>query len=197
MTVGTMAPAPDTLTIDGLFFAVRWSHRPAHIGIGIPAQGPPTLAAPAGCRRATIEAAVRGKLPGYDASSPSARAPPAGAPERRYETGESFPYLGRTTSSSWSMTGRRRSRERRPGAGQSSPRTTAPASTRARAPTRRERPPDVQLEFESRVGRAASGPPGRGPACDCATGASSCRVRRRPRGAPCSWPGIGGARPRS
>ena len=95
MTVGTMAPAPDTLTIDGLLFAVRWSHRRRTIGIGIPAQGPPTLAAPAGCRRATIEAAVRGKLPWVRRKlAERAAHPQLAAPERRYESGESFPYLG-------------------------------------------------------------------------------------------------------
>jgi predicted metal-dependent hydrolase len=90
-----MAPAPDTLTIDGLLFAVRWSHRRRTIGIGIPSQGPPTLAAPAGCRRATIEAAVRGKLPWVRRKLAERDARPQLAPpERRYETGESFPYLG-------------------------------------------------------------------------------------------------------
>ena len=91
----TMAPAPDTLTIDDLLFAVRWSHRRRTIGIGIPSQGPPTLAAPAGCRRATIEAAVRSKLPWVRRKLAERDARPQMAPpERRYETGESFPYLG-------------------------------------------------------------------------------------------------------
>jgi predicted metal-dependent hydrolase len=90
-----MAPAPDTLTIDGLLFAVRWSHRRRTIGIGIPSQGPPTLAAPAGCRRATIEAAVQSKLPWVRRKLAEREARPQLAPpERRYETGESFPYLG-------------------------------------------------------------------------------------------------------
>ncbi len=90
-----MAPAADTLTIDGLLFAVRWSQRRRTIGIGIPSQGPPTLAAPAGCRRATIEAAVRGKLPWVRRKLAERDARPQVAPpERRYETGESFPYLG-------------------------------------------------------------------------------------------------------
>lgn len=90
-----MAPAPDTLTIDGLLFTVRWSHRRHTIGIGIPPQGPPTLAAPAGCRRATIEAAVRGKMPWVRRKLGERDAlPQLAPPERRYESGESFPYLG-------------------------------------------------------------------------------------------------------
>lgn len=90
-----MAAAPDTLTIDGVLFAVRWSHRRRTIGIGIPPQGPPTLAAPAGCRRATLEGAVRGKLPWVRRKLGERDALPQLAPPRRYETGESFPYLGR------------------------------------------------------------------------------------------------------
>ncbi len=89
-----MAPRLDTLVLDDVAFDVRWSRRRRTIGISIPREGAPRLAAPAGCRRATLEAAVRAKLPWVRRKLAERAARPEPVP-RRYETGERFPYLGR------------------------------------------------------------------------------------------------------
>jgi hypothetical protein len=89
-----MATRLDTLVVDDVAFDVRWSRRRRTIGISIPREGAPRLAAPVGCRRATLETAVRAKLPwvrrklGERAARPELVA-------HHYETGERFPYLGR------------------------------------------------------------------------------------------------------
>ena len=89
-----MAPRLDNLVIDDVAFDVRWSRRRRTIGISIPREGAPRLAAPAGCRRATLETAVRAKLPWVRRKLGERAALSQLAAPRRYETGERFPYLG-------------------------------------------------------------------------------------------------------
>ena len=90
-----MAPRLDNLTVDGVAFDVRWSRRRRTIGISIPHEGAPRLAAPVGCRRATLETAVRAKLPWVRRKLAERAARHEASPPHRYETGECFPYLGR------------------------------------------------------------------------------------------------------
>jgi predicted metal-dependent hydrolase len=89
-----MAPRLDTLVVDDVAFDVRWSRRRRTIGISIPREGAPRLAAPVGCRRATLEIAVRAKLPWVRRKLGERAALAQLAAPRRYETGERFPYLG-------------------------------------------------------------------------------------------------------
>ena len=89
-----MAPRLDTLVVDDVAFDVRWSRRRRTIGISIPREGAPRLAAPVGCRRATLETAVRAKLPWVRRKLGERAALAQLAASRRYETGERFPYLG-------------------------------------------------------------------------------------------------------
>jgi predicted metal-dependent hydrolase len=91
-----MSSPQDTLEVDGVAFAVRWSRKRRTIGITIPRQGAPVVAAPAGCRRATVESAVRGKLPWVRRKLGERGALPQLAPPRRYVAGETLPYLGRS-----------------------------------------------------------------------------------------------------
>ena len=74
---------------------MRWSRRRRTIGISIPREGAPRLAAPVGCRRATLETAVRAKLPWVRRKLGERAALHKASPPHRYETGERFPYLGR------------------------------------------------------------------------------------------------------
>jgi predicted metal-dependent hydrolase len=92
--VKAMAPRLDTLLVDDVAFDVRWSRRRRTIGISIPREGAPLLAVPVGCRRATLETAVRAKLPWVRHKLGERAARPELVP-RRFETGERFPYLGR------------------------------------------------------------------------------------------------------
>jgi predicted metal-dependent hydrolase len=80
--------------VDDVAFDVRWSRRRRTIGISIPREGPPLVAVPVGCRRATLETAVRAKLPWVRRKLGERAARPELVP-RRFETGERFPYLGR------------------------------------------------------------------------------------------------------
>ena len=90
-----MPPVQDTLTIDEVSFAVRWSRKRRTIGITIPRQGAPVVAAPVGCRRSVLEDAVRGKLPWVRRKLGERGALPQLAPPRPFVAGETVPYLGR------------------------------------------------------------------------------------------------------
>ncbi|HZL64416.1 MAG TPA: SprT family zinc-dependent metalloprotease [Thermoleophilia bacterium] len=90
-------PAPlDTLTIDDLTFAVRWSRRRRTIGLTVGRDGALRVLAPAGVPARKLESVVRAKLPWvrrklaeFEALGP----PPA---SRRFVDGERLPYLGRS-----------------------------------------------------------------------------------------------------
>ena len=88
-----MTPARENLTVDEVTFAVRRSARRRTIGISIPPEGAPVVAAPSRCSRPTLEAAVRGKL-AWVRRKLGERDALAQLPPHRYEAGERFPYLG-------------------------------------------------------------------------------------------------------
>jgi predicted metal-dependent hydrolase len=92
----TLRRAPiDSLTVDGLRFAVRWSSRRRTVGITVKRDGELVLAAPARTSQRRLEAVVREKLPWVrrKLAEFEALGPP---PEpRRVVAGELFPYLGR------------------------------------------------------------------------------------------------------
>jgi hypothetical protein len=90
-----MPPVQDTLAIDDVSFAVRWSRKRRTIAITIPRQGAPVVAAPVGCRRSVLEDAVRGKLPWVRRKLGERAALPQLAPPRPFVAGETVPYLGR------------------------------------------------------------------------------------------------------
>ena len=89
------ATAPtETLTVDGVTFALRRSARRRTIAITIPREGPPIVAVPARCSRRRAEEAVRGKL-AWVRRKLGERVALAQLPPHRYEAGERFPWRGR------------------------------------------------------------------------------------------------------
>lgn len=85
---------PDTLTVEDIAFALRWSHRRQTIGITIYPDGRVVVAAPAGCSRRALEQTVRGKLCWVRRKlAQRAAAPPR--PQRTFMDGEELAYLGR------------------------------------------------------------------------------------------------------
>lgn len=85
----------ESLTVDGLRFAVRWSRRRRTIGITVRRDGSLAVAAPARASVRKLEQAVRAKLPWvrrklaeFEALGP----PPA---PKRFVDGELLPYFGR------------------------------------------------------------------------------------------------------
>jgi len=83
----------ESLIVDEVTFAVRRSARRHTIGITIPREGLPIVAAPTRCSRATLETVVRGKL-AWVRRKLGERVALAQLPPHRYEAGERFPYLG-------------------------------------------------------------------------------------------------------
>ena len=85
----------DSLTVDDLCFAVRWSARRRTVGITVRRDGQLVVAAPARTPERRLREAVRGKLPWVrrKLAEFEALGPP---PEpRQVVAGELFPYLGR------------------------------------------------------------------------------------------------------
>ncbi|MGE5228121.1 MAG: M48 family metallopeptidase [Deltaproteobacteria bacterium] len=88
-------PPIDSLTVDGLRFAVRWSTRRRTVGITVRRDGELVIAAPARTSARRLEAVVREKSPWVrrKLAEFAALGPP---PEpRQVVAGERFPYLGR------------------------------------------------------------------------------------------------------
>ena len=88
-------PPIESLTVDDLRFAVRWSARRRSIGITVKRDGDLVVAAPVRTSARRLEEVVRAKLPWVrrKLAEFEALGPP---PEpRRYVAGELFPYLGR------------------------------------------------------------------------------------------------------
>ena len=192
-------------------FAVRWSRRRRTIGISIPREGPPLLAAPVGCRRATLETAVRDKLPWVrrklaERAALPELAPPTPLRDRRV----AFPIWARQLRARPDRRragGRARGHRPRPtgatlrcrGAGPE--RRTAAA---ARGPPRsRPRALDVQLELRTRPRqrRAGKRPAASGAAATPRRPAHDGTLRaprslRSARAASASPPGTGRAPPR-
>jgi predicted metal-dependent hydrolase len=91
-----LRPAPiDSLTVDDLTFAVRWSRRRRTIGLTVSPDGALRVLAPAGVPARKLESAVRAKLPWVRRKLAEFEAlGPAPAP-KRFVDGERLPYLGR------------------------------------------------------------------------------------------------------
>ena len=86
----------DTITVDGLQFAVRWSRRRRTIGISVARDGGLRVLAPAGVAARRLQETVRAKLPWVrrKLAEFEALGPPAAA--LRLVDGERLPYLGRS-----------------------------------------------------------------------------------------------------
>jgi hypothetical protein len=85
----------DSLTIDDLTFAVRWSRRRRTVGITVTRDGDLQVAAPSGTPSRKLETMVRAKAPWVRRKlAEFATLEPPAAP-RRFVDGESLPYLGR------------------------------------------------------------------------------------------------------
>jgi hypothetical protein len=85
----------DSLTVDGLTFAVRWSRRRRTVGITVTRDGDLQVDAPSGTSARMLEDLVRGKVPWVrrKLAEFATREPPA--EPRRFVEGEALPYLGR------------------------------------------------------------------------------------------------------
>ncbi len=86
----------ESLEVDGLVFAVRWSRRRRTIGISVARGGELRVLAPAGVSARKLESAVRAKIPWVrrKLAEFAALGPPP--PRPRFVDGERLPYLGRT-----------------------------------------------------------------------------------------------------
>jgi predicted metal-dependent hydrolase len=85
----------DSLTVDGLRFAVRWSSRRRTVGITVKRDGELVLAAPVRTSQRRLEAVVREKLPWVRRKLAEFEALGPPPQPRRVVAGELFPYLGR------------------------------------------------------------------------------------------------------
>jgi predicted metal-dependent hydrolase len=83
-----------SLPIDDLTFSVRWSRRRRTIGISVGADGELRVAAPVGCPKRVLEAAVRNRV-AWARKKLAEQEARAAAAAHVYEDGELFPYLGR------------------------------------------------------------------------------------------------------
>jgi predicted metal-dependent hydrolase len=94
--VRTARPPIDSLTVDGLCFAVSWSRRRRTIGLTVARDGGLRVLAPAGVSARHLEAVVRAKLPWVrrKLAEFEAMGPPQAAPD--LVDGERLPYLGRS-----------------------------------------------------------------------------------------------------
>jgi len=86
----------ESLAVDDLVFAVRWSRRRRTIGISVAREGGLRVLAPVGVSARKLESAVRAKLPWVrrKLAEHAALGPPPAPP--RFVDGERLPYLGRT-----------------------------------------------------------------------------------------------------
>ncbi len=84
----------DSLTVDGLRFAVRWSRRRRTVGITVKRDGELVLAAPLRTSQRRLEAVVRDKLPWVRRKLAEFEALGPAPQPRRVVPGELFPYLG-------------------------------------------------------------------------------------------------------
>jgi predicted metal-dependent hydrolase len=84
----------ETLAIDDLLFALRYSARRKTVGIMVGGDGSLEVCAPAGCARGEIEACVRRRLAWVYARLGERRG--GGRVEKEYVSGEGFAYLGRS-----------------------------------------------------------------------------------------------------
>lgn len=86
----------NTLTVGDLELEVRWSDRRRTIEITVDRGGELIIAAPTGCDPAAMETFVRDKRAWIYTKLAEKEALRRPAPEKRFVTGEGFPYLGRS-----------------------------------------------------------------------------------------------------
>jgi predicted metal-dependent hydrolase len=86
----------ESLRVDDLIFAVRWSRRRRTIGISVAREGGLRVLAPAGVSARKLESAVRAKLPWVRRKRAEFAALDPPPPRPRFVDGERLPYLGRT-----------------------------------------------------------------------------------------------------
>jgi len=86
----------ESLTVDDLVFAVRWSRRRRTIGISVAREGGLRVLAPAGVSARKLESTVRAKLPWVRRKLAELKALGPPPPRPRFVDGERLPYLGRT-----------------------------------------------------------------------------------------------------
>jgi hypothetical protein len=86
----------ESLAVDDLVFAVRWSRRRRTIGISVARDGELRVLAPVGVSARKLESAVRARIPWVrrKLAEFAALGPPP--PPPRFVDGERLPYLGRT-----------------------------------------------------------------------------------------------------
>ena len=89
-------PPIESLAVDDLVFAVRWSRRRRTIGISVAREGELRVLAPAGVPARKLESAVRAKLPWVRRKLAEFEALGPPPPRFRFVDGERLPYLGRT-----------------------------------------------------------------------------------------------------
>ena len=87
---------PESLTVDGLVFAIRWSRRRRTIGITVARDGGLRVLAPAGVRARTLETMVRARLPWVRRKIAEFEALGPPPQPKLLEDGERLPYFGRT-----------------------------------------------------------------------------------------------------
>jgi len=86
----------ESLEVDDLVFAVRWSRRRRTIGVSVAREGELRVLAPAGVPARKLESAVRAKLPWVHRKLAEFEALGPPPPRLRFVDGERLPYLGRT-----------------------------------------------------------------------------------------------------
>jgi predicted metal-dependent hydrolase len=86
----------ESLEVDDLVFAVRWSRRRRTIGISVARGGELRVLAPAGVPARKLASAVRTKLPWVRRKLAELEALGPPPPRFRFVDGERLPYLGRT-----------------------------------------------------------------------------------------------------
>jgi len=89
-------PPIESLAVDDLVFAVRWSRRRRTIGISVAREGELRVLAPVGVTARKLESAVRAKLPWVRRKLAEFEALGPPPPRLRFDAGERLPYLGRT-----------------------------------------------------------------------------------------------------
>ncbi|MCX6372261.1 MAG: SprT family zinc-dependent metalloprotease [Actinobacteria bacterium] len=85
----------ESLEVDGLVFAVRWSRRRRTIGISVSREGELRVLAPVGVPARKLESTVRAKLPWVRRKFAEFEALGPPPPPLRFVAGERLPYLGR------------------------------------------------------------------------------------------------------
>jgi predicted metal-dependent hydrolase len=93
--VKSRRPPIESLAVDDLVFAVRWSRRRRTIGISVSREGELRVLAPVGVPARKLESAVRDKLPWVRRKRAEFRALGPPPPQLRFVDGERLPYLGR------------------------------------------------------------------------------------------------------